>query len=57
MWCYIFDYFPGAIYECFIPDTVENVYDYLQNEYNLNMDNIFYMVSQNQLQIEKLEKP
>lgn len=57
MWCYIFDCFPGAIYECFIPDTVENVYDYLQNEYNLNMDNIYYMVSQNQLQIEKLEKP
>lgn len=54
-YCYIFEYATGEIYECLIPDYVEDVEYYLENKYGIKSNSISFMVTQTKQEIQTLE--
>lgn len=52
--CYIFDYSTGSIYHIELPDEVEDVEDYICEEYNLKYSNISFMTVEEPIDIINL---
>ena len=52
--CYIFDYVDCKIYHTIIPDDVEDIDSYIAKKLNIQINSIYTMCSDEELEIEEL---